>query len=63
MKRPVIDLEACILCEICVELAPHAFEINDSGFVQVLELDDYGDENIHEAVKNCPKDCIAWEED
>lgn len=63
MRRPVIDLGACILCEICVELAPQAFEISDSGFVQVRELDDYGDETIHEAVKNCPKDCITWEED
>lgn len=61
MKRPVIDLESCILCEICVEVAPHAFEISDSGFIQVLPLDDYQDENIHEAVKNCPKDCISWE--
>ena len=40
MKRPTIDLGSCILCEICVELAPHAFEISDSGFVQVRELDD-----------------------
>jgi ferredoxin len=63
MKRPSIDLESCILCEICVELAPYAFEINDSGFVQVLPLDDYQDEQILEAVKNCPKDCIFWEED
>ncbi|MCF8076372.1 MAG: ferredoxin [Desulfotignum sp.] len=63
MKRPVIDLGSCILCEICVEVAPHAFEIGDSGFVQVRPLDDYQDETILEAVKNCPKDCISWEED
>jgi ferredoxin len=62
MKQPAIDLGACILCEICVELAPHAFEINDSGFVQVLPLDNYLDDGIHEAIKNCPKDCITWEE-
>lgn len=62
MKRPAIDLGTCILCEICVELAPLAFEINDSGFVQVLPLDNYLDDDIHEAMKNCPKDCITWEE-
>jgi len=61
MDTPVIDLGCCILCEICVELAPHAFEINDAGFVQVLALDDYSDDNILESVKNCPKDCITWE--
>ncbi len=61
MKTPCIDLGACIMCELCVDLAPQAFAVNDAGFVQVLQLDDYSDENILEAVKNCPKDCITWE--
>ncbi len=58
---PVVELSDCILCEICVELAPHAFVVNDAGFVEIRPLDDYSDEDIHEAVKNCPKDCITWE--
>ncbi len=61
MKIPVVDMAECILCEICVELAPHGFQINDAGFVEVLPLDDYSDDDIHEAIKNCPKDCIGWE--
>ncbi|OGQ92723.1 MAG: ferredoxin [Deltaproteobacteria bacterium RIFOXYC2_FULL_48_10] len=59
--KPIVDLECCILCEICVQLAPHAFKINDAGYVEVLPLNDYSDEDIREAVKNCPKDCITWE--
>lgn len=62
MNIPVLDMSECILCEVCTDLAPHAFQINDAGFVEVLPLDNYGDEDIHEAVKNCPKDCISWEE-
>ncbi len=61
MKTPVVDLGCCNLCEICIELAPQAFQINDAGFVEVLNLDNYLDEEIHEAIKNCPKDCIVWE--
>ena len=61
MKTPVVDLGSCILCEICVEVAPHAFVINGAGFVEVFSLDNYTDEDIHEAIKNCPKDCITWE--
>ncbi|MBT7259646.1 MAG: ferredoxin [Desulfobacula sp.] len=61
MKIPVVDLSCCILCEICVDVAPLAFAINDAGFVEVLPLDDYSDEDIHEAIKYCPKDCITWE--
>ncbi|HCY84730.1 MAG TPA: ferredoxin [Desulfobacteraceae bacterium] len=62
MKRPVLDMAECILCEVCIDLAPHAFQINDAGFVEVLDLKDYSDDDINEAVKNCPKDCITWEE-
>jgi len=62
MKRPVLDMAECIRCEVCVELAPHTFQLNDAGFFEVLPLDDYSDEDIHEVIKNCPKDCITWEE-
>lgn len=58
-KTPIVDISTCILCEICTDLAPHAFTMNEAGFVEVLPLDDYSDEDIHEAVKNCPKDCIS----
>ncbi len=61
MKTPVIDLSCCILCEICIELAPHAFKINDAGFIETLVLDDYSDQDIHEAIINCPHNCIIWE--
>jgi ferredoxin len=61
MKIPVIDMGACILCHVCTELAPHAFQLNGAGFIEVLSLDDYSDEDIHEAMKNCPRDCISWE--
>ena len=61
MKTPVIDLVCCILCEVCVEVAPQAFQVNDAGFVETLPLDDYTDEDIHEAIINCPKNCITME--
>ncbi len=60
-KVPAVDFECCILCEVCVDLAPHTFRINDAGFVDVLSLDSYEDENINDAVNNCPRDCITWE--
>lgn len=61
-KKPIIDLGCCIDCEVCTDLAPHAFEVNDAGYVHTLLLDSYeNDEDILEAIKNCPKDCITWE--
>ena len=59
MTLPVVDMGCCILCEICTDTAPHAFVINDAGFVEVLHLDSYEDEDILDAIRNCPKDCIT----
>ncbi|MGD9686498.1 MAG: ferredoxin [Desulfobacter sp.] len=61
-KKPVIDLGCCNQCEVCIDLAPHAFKMIEAGYVDVLSLDSYeDDEDILEAVKNCPQDCISWE--
>ena len=69
MKGPTINLECCILCEICVEVAPQIFRINDVGYIEIISLVFLNNhdqvkniqESIFEAVKNCPKDCIICE--
>ena len=62
MKRPGVELSDCILCEVCTSVCPAVFQFNDSGFVEVMLLDEYPEEDVNEAIKNCPKDCIYWEE-
>ena len=62
MKMPVIELSECILCGVCEEVAPSFFKINDAGFVEVAELLDYHKTEVEEAIKNCPVDCIYWED-
>ena len=48
----------------CVEVAPTVFQYNESiGFMEVLDLDEYPLEDVEEAIKNCPVDCITWEGD
>ncbi len=56
-----VNMECCILCGVCTDLAPHAFELNDAGYIDVLDLDDYEDKDIREAVNNCPRHCIVLE--
>ena len=58
---PSVNLECCILCQVCVDLAPHAFKMNDAGFIEVISLDRYDDPEIREAVNNCPRACIVME--
>ena len=62
MKRPVVDLSDCILCGVCVDVCPEVFALGDAGFIQVLECDTYPEADVEEAIRNCPADCIEWQE-
>jgi len=63
MKVPVVELSECTLCGICEEVAPSVFRITDAGFVVITELSNYPENDVEEAIKNCPADCIYWEEE
>ena len=62
MKVPIIDLEDCTQCDACVDLCPEIFKKNDLGLIVVSDLSDYPEEEVDEVIKNCPCDCISWEE-
>lgn len=62
-KRVVIDEEACMGCEACVEIAPDVFEFDDDAGKARVIMAKGGDEAlIEEAMDACPADCITWEE-
>jgi len=63
MKRPTVELSDCILCEICTEVSPSVFRMNDAGYIEVADLQSYPEAEVNDAIKNCPADCISWEED
>jgi ferredoxin len=46
----------------CVEVCPQVFGLNDAGFIQVADLEDYPVDCVQEAIKYCPEDVIEWEE-
>ncbi len=62
MKRPVIERGDCTLCEGCIAACPEVFRRNAIGFVEVVEMDDYPEDCVQEAMKYCPEGCITWEE-
>jgi len=62
MKVPVVELSECTLCEICIDVSPSVFSLSDTGFIVVSELETYPEEEVDEAIKNCPSDCIYWED-
>ena len=63
MKRPSVDIGACTLCEGCIEVCPSVFFINDLGKIEVVDMAAYPENEVDEAIKYCPEDCIYWEED
>jgi len=63
MKRPVVELSDCIRCDVCVGVCPAAFRMNDAGYVEVIDLSAYPEDEVNAAIKNCPADCIHWEDE
>lgn len=62
MRRPVIELSDCVVCEVCVEACPAVFSLNDAGYIEITDMAEYPEACVGEAVRNCPEDCISWEE-
>jgi ferredoxin len=63
MKRPVVELSDCTRCGVCVEVCPEVFFMSDAGFIAVEDMEAYPERKVDEAIKNCPEDCIFWDED
>ncbi len=60
MRHPVVELSDCIGCEVCVEVCPEVFSLNDAGYIEIADMTAYPEACVDEACRNCPKDCIAW---
>ena len=62
MKKPDIDIGACTLCMGCVEISPEVFRYNDVGYIEIIDLQEYSEKDIDDAIMFCPEDCISWQE-
>ena len=62
MLKPIVDLSECILCEVCIDVCPQVFRLGAAGFIEVLDLDVFPPEEVAEAIRNCPVDCISWDQ-
>ena len=60
MKIPDIDIGACTLCMGCVEICPQVFRYNDAGYIEIIDLPEYPEKEVDEAIMFCPVDCIVW---
>ncbi|MBW2608936.1 MAG: ferredoxin [Deltaproteobacteria bacterium] len=60
---PVVDMSQCSECESCLVISPTVFRRNnETGLIEVVELPEYPESEILEAISICPADCITREE-
>jgi ferredoxin len=62
MKTLYIELSECILCEVCTEVCPSVFRLNEAGFIEIFDVGEADKPAVAEAIKYCPTDCIHWDE-
>ncbi|MFC2172144.1 ferredoxin [Acidobacteriota bacterium] len=62
-KKPVINADECTGDEICVEMCPEVFKMNDDGIAEVHDPAGAPEDKIQEAMDECPSECITWDED
>ncbi len=60
-KKPVVDQELCISCNLCVDTVPEVFRMNDENLAEVYDPAGASEEKIQEAIDGCPVNCIRWE--
>jgi ferredoxin len=51
------------MCGICVESCPAVFRLNEAGYIEVRDLKSFPEQEVNEAIKHCPTDCIQWLEE
>ncbi|PIP44373.1 MAG: ferredoxin [Deltaproteobacteria bacterium CG_4_10_14_3_um_filter_60_8] len=62
MKMPVVDEELCIGCEVCADLCPEVFEIQDEKS-KVIGPGKCPSCDCQEAVDSCPVGAITLVEE
>ena len=60
MKKPLVELSDCIACGVCAEVSPEVFRLSDAGYIEIAALESYPEDEVNEAIKYCPTDCISW---
>ena len=61
-RRPYVDQEACIGCELCANTLPEVFRMNEQHLAEVHNPEGGTEGQVQEVIDACPVNCIHWEE-
>ena len=61
-RKVFIDQDECIGCGVCEEMCPEVFHLDPrTNKAEVVQEEGGPEDQIQEAVENCPVECIHWE--
>ena len=55
-----IDRPACTGCNVCVEMCPEVFELDEDAVAIISNSRGDTEEAIGDAIDACPESCIHW---
>ncbi len=58
-----VDRDKCNGDEVCVQIAPGVFEMDDEGIAVVINPEGEDEDTIKEAAEGCPSEAIILEDD
>jgi len=61
-RTPFVDADLCTGCELCVETVPEVFQMEGDA-ATVANPEGAGEDEIQEAIDNCPVEAIAWQDE
>lgn len=61
-KVPYVNQDECTSCNLCVDMVPSVFQMNEENKAEVYDPNGAGESEIQEAMDSCPVLCIHWKE-
>ncbi len=58
-RQAYVHQEDCVGCELCTKICT-AFQIGSNGKAEFLAKPNVAENEIQDAINNCPAQCITW---
>jgi len=59
-RKPTVDKDCCISCNLCADTVPGVFRMDGDGLAEVYDPAGAAEVEIQGAIDNCPVLCISW---